>query len=227
MKIVVSGASRGIGRAVALKLAEEGHQVLALARSSSALEDLERLNPPIKSVAVDLLNLVALQEKVKPILEEWGQVDALLNNAGHLVNKSFLETKASDFLAQYESNVISAVNLSQCCIPYMPTQSHILNISSMGGVQGSSKFPGLSAYSASKGAMSILTECMAEELKEKGVRVNALALGAVQTDMLEKAFPGFEAPLKANEMAAYISRFAMEAHHYINGKIIPVSLGNP
>ncbi len=105
--------------------------------------------------------------------------------------------------------------------------SHIVNISSMGGVQGSSKFPGLAAYSASKGAVSILTECMAEELKEEGVKVNALALGAVQTDMLAKAFPDYEAPLSAAEMAQYIGRFLIEGHLFYNGKVLPVSLNTP
>jgi NAD(P)-dependent dehydrogenase (short-subunit alcohol dehydrogenase family) len=97
----------------------------------------------------------------------------------------------------------------------------------MGGFQGSAKFKGLSAYSSSKSALAGLTECLAEELKEKNIAVNCLAIGAVQTEMLNKAFPGYQAPLKANEMAAFISEFAVNGHKYFNGKIIPVSSSTP
>jgi len=227
MKIVVSGASRGIGRAVVLHLAEQGHQVLALARSKTALESLAAESDQIQAKSIDLLEPSQLAEGITTTLKEWGNVDAVLNNAGQLINKPFVETQPEEFMAQYEGNVLSVVNLSQLCLPYMKAGSHIVNISSMGGVQGSSKFPGLAAYSASKGAVSILTECMAEELKEEGVKVNALALGAVQTDMLAKAFPDYEAPLSAAEMAQYIGRFLIEGHLFYNGKVLPVSLNTP
>lgn len=227
MNVVISGASRGIGKAVSLKLASQGHQIIAIARSKQDLIELEEKHSNIQTLAVDLLNPKLLAQKLNPILHKWGRVDALLNNAGHLINKPFMQTKAKDFINQYQSNVISAVELSQCCIPFMSANSHIVNISSMGGVQGSSKFPGLSAYSASKGAMSILTECMAEELKSKGIHVNALALGAVETDMLEKAFPGYKAPLKATQIANYICQYLISAYHYMNGQIVSVSLGSP
>jgi len=85
----------------------------------------------------------------------------------------------------------------------------------------------MSLYSASKGALAILTESLAEELKEQNIRVNALALGAVQTEMLEEAFPGYQAAVTAEEMADFITDFALKAHSYINGKIIPVSLSTP
>jgi short-subunit dehydrogenase len=227
MNIIVSGASRGIGRAVVLHLAKEGHQLLALARNKEALVSLAEQSPNIQIKSIDLLDEKHLKDELSAVLKQWGKVDALLNNAGQLINKPFSETTAAEFLSLYKGNVISALNLSQLCIPYMKEGGHILNISSMGGVQGSSKFPGLSAYSASKGAISILTECMAEELKEQGLSVNALALGAVQTDMLAKAFPGYEAPLSAKEVAEYIAHFLLEGHRFYNGKVLPVSLNTP
>jgi NAD(P)-dependent dehydrogenase (short-subunit alcohol dehydrogenase family) len=104
---------------------------------------------------------------------------------------------------------------------------HVLNITSMGGVQGTVKFPGLSAYSSSKGALSILTELLAEEFKEKGPAFNALALGAVQTEMLAEAFPGYEAPVSAQQMGDYILNFALTAHQFYNGKVLPISSTTP
>lgn len=104
---------------------------------------------------------------------------------------------------------------------------HIVNISSMGGFQGSVKFPGLSAYSASKGALAILTECLAEELKDKNIKVNCLALGSSQTEMFEAAFPGMQAGTLAFEMGRYVADFALNGSKYFNGKIIPVSNTTP
>ena len=117
--------------------------------------------------------------------------------------------------------------LSQKRVGVQAQGAHILNISSIGGITGTSKFPGLSAYSSSKGALSILTECLALELKEKNIAVNALALGAVQTEMLYKAFPNYKAPLSAKQMAEYIADFAVSGQKYFNGKVLPVSLSTP
>ena len=106
-------------------------------------------------------------------------------------------------------------------------KSHILTISSMGGFQGSAKFAGLSAYSSSKAAIAGLTECLAEEFKGKNIAVNCLAIGAVQTEMLAEAFPGYKAQLLPFQMAEYIMDFAAKGHLYYNGKILPVSLSTP
>ena len=106
-------------------------------------------------------------------------------------------------------------------------KSHIINISSIGGIAGSSKFSGLSAYSSSKGALNILTEMLCEEFKDSGPSFNCLALGAVQTEMLEEAFPGYQAQVSSLEMANYIYKFSLEGNKFFNGKIIPVSTSNP
>ncbi|MBL4710324.1 MAG: SDR family oxidoreductase [Flavobacteriales bacterium] len=226
MNIVVSGASRGIGYEVVKQFAELGHSVLALARNKEALLKLEKEKGDISILAIDI-NDESLEESFSSFYQEGDRIDVLINNAGQLINKPFLETLSSDFVQQFESNVLSIVNLSKVCIPYMGENSHVVNITSMGGFQGSSKFSGLSAYSSSKGAVSILSECMAEELKEEGIKVNALALGAVQTEMLEAAFPEYKAPLSAQEMAKYLVNFGLEGYQYYNGKVLPVALGNP
>lgn len=153
----------------------------------------------------------------------------LVNNAGHIVNKPFEKIRARDLTAVYGTNVFAPFTLIQMLFPLMNTQrrSHILNISSMGGFQGSAKFPGLSAYSSSKAALCSLTECLAEEFRTRNVSVNCLAIGAVQTEMLSKAFPDYKAPLKAHQMAEFICHFATTGHQYFNGKIIPVSSATP
>jgi len=109
----------------------------------------------------------------------------------------------------------------------MPSGSHIVNISSMGGFQGSAKYAGLSYYSASKAALACLTECLANEFKEYGISMNCLALGSVQTEMFEEAFPGYKAPVDVKQMAEFISGFALTGHKFFNGKILPVAVGNP
>tara|TARA_R110000868_G_scaffold226837_5_gene479481 strand:+ start:333 stop:1013 length:681 start_codon:yes stop_codon:yes gene_type:complete len=226
MNIIVSGASKGIGYELACQAAEFGHNVLAIARNGELLDRLVAKSELITALKVDL----AKHECAESVLawsNKVGNVDVLINNAGQLINKPFIETSVEDFRNQFDANIITAVKLTQVVIAVMNKAAHIVNITSMGGFQGSSKYAGLSAYSSSKGALSILTECLAEELKDSNISVNALALGAVQTEMLENAFPGYDAPVSASEMASYILDFASTGHRFYNGQILPVAIGNP
>jgi short-subunit dehydrogenase len=159
--------------------------------------------------------------------QTWKKVDVVIHNAGALLFKPFLETTTADFEKIYKVNVFGLASLTRICVPYMKKGSHVVTISSMGGIQGSLKFPGLAAYSSSKGAVITLSELLAEEYKEQGISFNVLALGAVQTEMLAEAFPGYEAPISAKEMADYISNFALTANVYYNGKVLQVSSTNP
>jgi 3-oxoacyl-[acyl-carrier protein] reductase len=154
-------------------------------------------------------------------------VDILINNAGTLLNKPFAKTSMDDFETVYKTNVFGVAEMTRVVIPFMKNDSHVVTISSMGGVQGSMKFPGLAAYSSSKGAVITLTELLAEEYKEQGISFNVLALGAVQTEMLAEAFPGYEAPTTAMEMANYIYEFALTGNKYYNGKMLQVSSSTP
>jgi NAD(P)-dependent dehydrogenase (short-subunit alcohol dehydrogenase family) len=164
------------------------------------------------------------------VLSHINTVDILVNNAGILVNKPFEELKTEDVENMYRVNVISQFEFLQALLPYMgrgQSPTHIVNISSMGGWQGSAKFPGLSAYSSSKAALAILTECLAEEFRGRNISVNCLMLGAVQTEMFEEAFPGEKTEMTPKEMAMYIRDFALTGASYFNGKIIPVAKGTP
>lgn len=222
--IIITGTSRGIGYELALLFANAGHNVLAISRKTpKAL--IEHSN--ISCLSVDL-SLESDLEKVESFLSQtWKNVDILIHNAGNLVNKPFSQTTQTDFENVYKVNVFGVANLTRVCLPYLKSGSHVVSISSMGGIQGSMKFAGLSAYSSSKGAVITLSELLAEEYKEHGIAFNVLALGAVNTEMLNEAFPGYEARTSAKEMAEYIFNFALTGNKYHNGKVIQVSSSTP
>ena len=223
--IIITGTSRGIGFELAQLFAKEGHQVLAISRNSHPILDLNIKN--IHALSVDLLNAEDLAKVSAFVSENWKQVDVLIHNAGKLVNKPFEKITSEEFLSVYQVNVLAVAELTKKMIPFLVENSHVVTISSMGGIQGSMKFPGLAAYSSSKGAVITLSELLAEEYKEQKIAFNVLALGAVQTEMLEEAFPGYEAPVTPIEMAAYIYNFALTGHTFYNGKVLQVSATTP
>jgi len=234
MNIIITGASSGVGFEAVIELALSGkHKVLALARSQEKLERLldiaHNLNPEsvIYAVAFDIVHddYHSLQQFIAANFDN--RVDILINNAGVLINKPFTELLETDFVEMLQSNFIGHVRMIQGVINLMPPGSHIVNIGSMGAYQGSAKFSGLSAYSASKAALHTLTECLAQEFTPNDVKVNCLALGSAQTEMLEKAFPGYESPVMAFQMGKYIADFAVSGHQFFNGKVLPVALTTP
>ena len=224
-RIIVTGTSRGIGLQLVQQLAEQGHQVLALSRNAEPCKSFNRQN--ITAFSFDITNQNHFEKVVDFIESDWEGVDILINNAGALLNKPFAETTAADFEAIYKVNVFGVAALTRVVLPFMASGSHVVTISSIGGVQGSVKFPGLAAYSSSKGAVITWSELLAEEYKEQNIAFNVLALGAVQTEMLEEAFPGYQAPVTASEMASYIANFALTGNQFYNGKLMQVSASTP
>jgi NAD(P)-dependent dehydrogenase (short-subunit alcohol dehydrogenase family) len=237
MNIIVTGASRGIGFETVRSLAgNPDMRILAIARNIKNLRRLKSCCASLPSgndvniLATDLSQNDRLQAEVIPMIQKmFSKLDILINNAGYLVNKPFNQ------INEHELEMTLKVNFM---VPWQMIQSlsgllikagkaHVINISSIGGMQGSVKFPGLSAYSCAKGALGILTECLAVEFNNTGVAFNCLALGAVQTEMFGQAFPGYSAPLKPAEMAAFITDFAIHGSTYFNGKILPVSVSTP
>jgi len=221
--LVITGASRGIGFAMVQHATQAGHCVYALSRTIQSLKKSDSLYP----YAIDLTDENAIADFANELKQQGVQIDALVNNAGALENKPFSETTTAIFESVYRVNVFGLASLTRLLLPLIDLKGQVLNISSIGGVDGSSKFPGLAAYSSSKGAVNILTELLAEEYKATGPAFNALALGAVQTEMLAQAFPGFKAPVSADEMASYILKFALEGQQFFNGKILSVSSSTP
>jgi len=220
---LVTGASRGVGFEICKQAAANGHRTIALSRNISPLKGI----PDVHPFSVDLSLESEVVDFVKEICSSFKSIDVLINNAGSLINKPFLKISSSDFEAVFKVNVFAVANLTRLILPIINAKGHVLNITSMGGVQGSAKFPGLSAYSSSKGALVILTELLAEEFKDTGPSFNALALGAVQTEMFEEAFPGFKAPVSAAQIAEYIIDFALNGHQFYNGKVLPISSSTP
>ena len=226
--IVVVGASRGIGRELSKKLSER-HNVLAISRNLDKLKELQEVAAvnEIKIAGADVTAPNYSEYLTTIINQYFSKVDVLINCAGYLVNKPLTETTDEDMLAVFQTNVLGLMSSCKAVIPTMTNGGHIVNIGSMGGYQGSVKFPGLSVYSASKSAVAGFSECLAAETADLNIQVNCLAIGAAQTEMLEDAFPGYKAPLSAGEMADYIADFALNANKYINGKTIPVSVSTP
>jgi len=221
--IIITGTSSGIGFELVNIFSKKNHRVLALSRDNSKLREL-------KLDGVDAIDFDLNHNdygKVNEFLKKAVKIDILINNAGYLINKPFKETTLEDFQMVYSTNVFSVAMLIKNTIDFMESGSNVLNISSIGGIQGSVKFPGLSAYSSSKGALNILTEMLAEEYKDRGIHFNSLALGSVQTKMLEKAFPNFTASTSALEMAEYIYNFSTNGYRLMNGKVISVSSTTP
>jgi NAD(P)-dependent dehydrogenase (short-subunit alcohol dehydrogenase family) len=234
MNILVTGASKGIGsEIVKIFSRSKKNQVIAIGRDEKALDELIKechiRNPEsnIRSYPFDITSFDFYDLVIQRLTEYMPHIDILINNAGYLKWKKFLSMDPAVFDDIFNVNVKGLYFFTQALLPFMNKGAHIVNIGSMGGIQGSKKFPGLSAYSASKGAVAILTEALAEELQEEEIRVNCLALGGVDTEMFRKAFPQAKAPYSANHMGQYIVDFALNGWKYYNGKVLPVSLGTP
>ena len=221
--LIVTGASRGIGNEV-VKIAEKkGHKVYSISRNIKALKESSFFYPR----EVDLVDENSIDKFCSEIKNKGLQVDALINNAGAFLNKPFEKISRKEFEYIFQVNVFGLSSLTRKVLPSMHRKGHVVNISSMGGINGSVKFSGLAAYSSSKGAVNIITELLAEEYKDNGPSFNALAFGAVQTKMLEEAFPGLKAPISAKEIADFVLDFALMGQKYFNGKILPVSSSTP
>jgi short-subunit dehydrogenase len=235
MNILITGASRGIGFEVVRRFASHGnHTAIAISRNPKGLTALKEMcksiNPNFQffPIEFDMSSARSYSKELTPMVKDsMPKIDILINNAGFLSNKPFTLLSDSDIDQMVQVNFTSAAKLIRDLLPMMNTPSHVVSIGSMGGFQGSSKFPGLSVYSASKAAIGCLTECLAEEHKNSGISFNCLALGAVNTEMLAEAFPGYKAPLSAAQMANFIVDFALNGNKFFNGKILPVSLTTP
>lgn len=222
--VIITGTSSGIGFELVKLFSEKNHNVLAISRNNNALRTLNL--PGVMPIDLDLTESEDYNSLDK-YLSSFKNIDILINNAGYLINKPFEETTLKDFQEVYSTNVFSVAMLTKKIIGFMSESSNVVNISSVGGVQGSMKFAGLSAYSSSKAALNILTEMLAEEYKDRKIHFNSLALGSVETKMLKKAFPDFKASTSAIEMANYIYQFSVDGYMFLNGKIVSVSSTTP
>jgi short-subunit dehydrogenase len=220
--IVVTGTSSGIGHQICIQAAKMNFHVISVSRNIEPLKDISG----IESFAIDITNKDSVDEFITNLKSRKIEIDILINNAGYLVSQLFGDTTYDSFKKTFDVNVFGLVEITRSLIPIINSNGHVINISSIGGVNGSKKFPGLSAYSSSKAAVIALTEVLAEE-HQNGPSFNVLALGAVQTKMLKEAFPDYNADTKPEEMAKYILDFAINGNKLFNGKLISVSNSNP
>lgn len=229
MNIIVNGGTRGIGKETVINLSSDNaNRIIVTGRNEDALMELSSYSGNIHGIKLDISSESTDYESlVKTITDRFTSVDILINVAGILVPKAFKDTSQKEAKLMMETNFFGPAMLIRTLKPLMPPGSHIVNITSMGGFQGSVKFNGLSYYSASKAALACLSECLANEFTDSGISVNCLALGAVQTEMLEEAFPGYKAPVTAKDMAGFIAYFAMNGHKFFNGKTLPVAVSTP
>ena len=221
--IIVTGSGKGIGKETSIQAAKSGINVIAISRNTKSLNNIKNIIP----LNIDITKKESLNALIKLLKNKKIKIDGLINNAGCLIKKPFSKTDVEIFRKVYEVNVFGLAELTRLLIPFINNSGHVVNISSMGGIQGSLKFPGLTAYSSSKGAVSILTEMLAEEFKDTGPSFNCLAIGAVQTEMLEKAFPGYQAKVSAKKFANYLLDFLLNGSKFYNGKVLQVSLSSP
>ena len=220
--IVVTGTSSGIGHEICIQAAKMNFHVISVSRNIKPLKDISG----IESFAIDITNKDSVDEFIANLKSKKIKIDILINNAGYLVSELFGDTTYDSFKKTFDVNVFGLAEITRSLIPIINLDGHVINISSIGGVNGSKKFPGLSAYSSSKAAVIALTEVLAEEY-QNGPSFNVLALGAVQTKMLKEAFPDYNAETKPEEMAKYILDFAINGNKLFNGKLISVSNSNP
>jgi len=225
--IIVTGTSRGIGFELVKYFSENDHNVLALTRNREKIDLLQKTHSNLAVLEVDITKDEDLKVVSGFIQKQWKKVDVIVHNAGMLIHKPFFKTTIDEFIDVYRVNVFAVAELTKQMIPYLHKGSHVVAISSMGGIQGSMKFAGLSAYSSSKGAVITLMELLAEEYKDSGIAFNTLALGAVQTEMLAQVFPDFKAQVTAAEMANYIADFSLTGNKIYNGKVLQVSNSTP
>ena len=217
--VIITGTSSGLGFELVNKFIAENYSIISLSRSTCSIK-----SSLVEHCNFDITNPKSISELKKLIQSKYKTIDILINNAGMLINKPFVELSKKEFISVYDVNFFGVIELIKGILPFFKSKSQIINISSIGGINGTNKFKGLSAYSSSKGALNILTEVLAEEFKETGPVINSLCLGSVQTKMLEQAFPGYKAQVQPREMANFIYDFSQSGGKVFNGKIIPISL---
>lgn len=227
--VCITGCGRGLGyELVQSFLNETEFHVVGITRKGDIIK--KELQIAIEEGRLTIIeadiNTDSGRDIIYKELKNLPELGYLIHNAGMLLFKPFGEISEKELRDIYSINVFAPFLLTQKLLPLMHS-THTISISSVGGVEGSMKFAGLSAYSSSKAALNCLTEMLSEEFKETGNVFNCLALGSVNTEMFAAAFPGARASSTTKDMADYIVSFAVKAPKIMRGKIISLSVSNP
>ena len=234
---LVTGASRGIGRAIALRLAEDGANVAVIYAGSAdkaeaVVNEITALGVNAKAYQCNVADSAAVNETVKAVTNDLGKIDILVNNAGITRDGLMLRMKDEDFDAVLDTNLKGAFNMIRACYSgfIRKKSGRIINISSVSGIMGNA---GQANYSASKAGVIGLTKSVARELASRGITCNAVAPGFIQTDMTENL--GDNNPLlnsiplgrmgKPEDIAAAVAFLASDSAADITGEVLKVDGG--
>jgi NAD(P)-dependent dehydrogenase (short-subunit alcohol dehydrogenase family) len=178
----ITGASRGLGRALTEEVLDSGERVLATARRTDKIRDLPRRHPgQAAATALDVTDPAQVRDAVDRALDEFGRIDVLVNNAGYGLLGALEELSDEEFRSQFETNLFGLVNVTRAVLPHFRVQrsGHIVQISSLSGVVPN---PGESAYAATKFALEGMSESLAQEVAHLGIRVTIVEPGPVRTE---------------------------------------------
>ena len=221
--IIITGAGRGIGRAAAIRFAREGARVVLFSRTAATLaqvaREIEGEGHPVLSFAGDVSSEEDVVSLFQRVMETYGRVDALLNCAGIVAVKPFVEMDAATWDRVINVNLRGTFLCCREAFRIMAEQRAgvIINFSSLSGVKGVEKFPGLSAYNVSKAGVASLTEILAVEGKPHNIRVCAVSPGAVDTEMLRQAAPHLRAVMTPDDMAEILLFLAGDSGRMLSG----------
>ncbi|MBV8517263.1 MAG: SDR family oxidoreductase [Acidobacteria bacterium] len=222
---IVTGASSGIGRATAERLAERGARVVVTARSGETLRAIAApFGDAMRVVAGDVADLALVERLFTEAESHFGPVDVLVNNAGAIDVAKLVDTTLDQWERTFAVNVRAVFLACRRALPSMLERERgaIVNVASISGVVGPEKFPGFTAYCASKGAVISLTEALAVEVKTRGVRVNCVSPGSVDTPMWANVSGGAPASMTPGEIAETILFLASDASRPMNGQNLHV-----
>jgi NAD(P)-dependent dehydrogenase (short-subunit alcohol dehydrogenase family) len=222
---IVTGASSGIGRRTAEMLAERGARVAVFARSRERLEHIATpFGNRMIAVAGDIAELAQIERLFSACESRFGPCDILINNAGMIDVAPLVDTTLEQWRRMFAVNVDGIYLATRRALPSMMKKKSgaIVNVSSISGIPGPEKFPGWVSYCASKGAVISMTEALAVEVKEHGVRVNAVSPGSVDTPMWADASGGAPASMTPDEVAEAILFLASGRSRPMNGQNVSV-----
>lgn len=225
---LITGGGRGIGAATAEALARKGAQVIVASRTEAELTAtvaaLRSAGLQASSITLDVADEAAVETAFSRIAGEWGRLDILVNNAALLLSGPFAEMAMDDWDRLLAVNLRGAVLCARQAFRLMDKSGgSIVNVSSLGGLPGTEKFPGYAAYTVSKFAMTGLTEALAAEGRERNIRVNGVAPGAVDTLMLRQAAPHLRTRTGPAEVAKVIAFLCDPAESgCMTGAMLPI-----
>jgi NAD(P)-dependent dehydrogenase (short-subunit alcohol dehydrogenase family) len=222
---IITGGTKGIGLSSAKLLHHKGFDICVCSSDDKNIKAAKNELPEtVLVLKCDVANNADVKRVFSETSKRFGSIDVLVNAAAIITNQSFESMTIADFDNVMNVNFKSCIYTIKQAFKYMHNGGSIINLSSLGGLPGYEKFSGFSAYSISKYAVAGLTEILSVEAKEKNIRINSIAPGAVNTDMLAKAAPGLKSKTEPHDIATIIEFLSDESKSgHISGAVIPLN----